>query len=326
MRKALVILSFIALVFVGNFSLWFLHTRTVHAVLAQFKRELSQHNITLSYDDIKFTNFKSWRVNGNINKISIRYGKLPTKVVDMENLKFQSLPFDKKVSLVIDDKITISTKNGQDIVDSYNIVLREGERPKMVLNLETALKNIVDELKDPEEPKLHLIDALTYSDNGFYIYNAANDSLFFEMGPTKLVMETSSNAKERRFEFSLNLNKLIFNKDYTSPDFDEAMHKMRLQLGATDFDIEFSYVKTQSKMLLELINKDKENKKNYRKIFDSYQVGIKKVRQGTNIFNITLTGDVDRQPDVLFPLVDVNFRIDNYKNLLNMQHRFTMLF
>lgn len=314
MRKILVIISLIALVFIGNFSLWFLHTRTIHAVLAQFKRELSHHNVTLSFDDIKFTNFKSWRVDGNIKKVSISYGKTPARVIDMENLKFQSLPFDKQATLIADDKITISTKNGKDIIDSYNVSFREGEKPKVVLNFETALKNIVDELKDPEEPKLHLIDSIAYTDSGFDVYDAFNNTLFFEVGPAMLNMDTSKNDKERRFEFALNFKGLIFNKNYIPPQADEAMHKVRLQLGPTEFDIEFSYVETQSRMLLDLISKDKENKKNYKRLFDSYQVEIRQMRQGSEAFNMNLTGSLDRQPDTLLPLMDLNLRIDKYKN------------
>ncbi len=309
MRKILILLSLVALVFIGNFSLWFLHTRSVHQALAQLKRELSHNNIILSYDDIKFTNFKSWRVDGDIKKVSLHYGTGQSYYISFENLKFQSLPFDNKITLLADGKINLN--NG---TKSYDVVLRGDQYPKMTLNLETSLKNLIETLKDPEEPKLHLIDALTYSDGGFKFYDLKNNELNFEVGPSSLKMSSSTTSNEMRFVFAFSLKDLVFNKDYTIPPSEKNLYDIALQLGNTSLDLQFDYIQSPSRMLLELINKNKENKKNYKKIFDSYQLELKALRQVTDVYTLNITGDFDRQPDMFLPIIDMNLRIDNYKN------------
>ncbi|MCE2992535.1 MAG: hypothetical protein LW825_06445 [Candidatus Jidaibacter sp.] len=313
MRKVFSVLLLVALVFVANFSLWFFHTRAIHSSLAQFKKELSNHNILLTYDDIKFTNFKSWRVEGNLTKVRLIAGREDARIVKFSNLKFRSLPFDKRIQFIVDGEINTLFKEGETIKESYNFISKGGALPELSMNLEVALKNVSDELKDPDEPKLHLIDSLFYTDSGFDVFDATSHFLVWSVGPTKFEMDANKNAHERRVNFSFSLNELVFNKDYEPKKHDEELHKLRLKLGSSSFDIQFSYVESPSKRLLELMSRDKENKKNYKKIFDSYQINIKQFKQVTDIYSINLIGELDRQPDVLLPLANMSLNVNDYK-------------
>jgi hypothetical protein len=311
MRKIFVLLFLIVLAFGANFSLWFLHTRAVHQALAQLRRELSHNNVILNYDDIKFNNFKSWRVDGDIKKVSLRYGKDRAKHINFDNLKFQSLPFDNKIILTLDGKINLIEHYSNNITKGYDIIQRDGINPKIILNLETSLKEVAETLKDPEEPKFHLIDAMSYEDGGFLMYDTGNNELFYEVGPSTLDMSSNTTENEMRFVFAFSLKDLAFNKDYSIPYNEKTLHDIALKLGATSLDLKFDYVQSPSKLSLELLSK--ENKKKYKKIFDSYQVHIKQLRQVTDLYTINITGIVDRQPDIFIPIIDMNLRINNYK-------------
>ncbi|MDF3047789.1 MAG: hypothetical protein K0R73_907 [Candidatus Midichloriaceae bacterium] len=313
MRKIFSVLLLVALAFVANFSLWFLHTRVIHSSLAQFKKELSNNNIFLTYDDIKFTNFKSWRVDGNLAKVQLMVGKEATNIIKFATLKFRSLPFDKKIQFSIEGAMNTTVKEGEIVKESFNFVPKEGVNPEISINLETALKNISDELKDPDEPKLHLIDSLLYTDNGFDVFDANTNTLAWNVGPSKIEIDASKNAHERRVNFTLIIKDIVFNKGYKPNKYNEALHKLRLRLGNSNFDIQFSYVESPSKRLLELMSRDKENKKNYKKIFDSYQINIKQFKQVTDLYSMNLIGELDRQPDVLLPLANISLSIDGYK-------------
>ena len=318
MRKFFILLLLIVIVFVGNFSLWFLHTRSVHQVLSQLKRELLHNNFNLEYDDIKFTNFKSWRVDGMIQKAKLTHGKDTTTVINLNTIKFVSRLFDKEISLSANDNIEVTTIENKGVKSIFNFVQHSlNSKPKIIINLEISLRDIIDKLKNPEIPKLHLIDSITYNDSGFDVYDLLNNQLFFNVGPSHLSMSSNKNDDRRRFDIDAGFKNLIFNKSYVSPPSRKDFQIHYLELGEIGIDIELTYTQSPSKLLMELINKDKENKKNYKKLFDSYQVDIKKIKQTSSLYDINITGNLDKQPDVFIPNVDMKFSIKKYKNFAN---------
>lgn len=315
MRKIFILILITVLVFIGNFSLWFLHTRSINQALLQFKRELLHNNIRLNYEDIKFTNFKSWRVGGQIEKISVNYGRDYANTFKIASIDFKSYPFKKRVILSSNEVANLAvSRPNSGIEESFDFVPLEGSAPEAIIKLEIALKDVIGALKDIDAPKLHLIDSLVYSDGGFTMVDRLTNTNFGQSKSSHLRINTLSNKFERRFEFDYNLTDLVFDQQYQSRSpSNNFINDFYKKLGNVNLDIQFAYRQTPSKLLLELMNKDKENKKNYKRIFDSYQIEIRKISQTSDVYNMMVDGSLDRQPNTFIPDMNINVKISNYK-------------
>lgn len=315
MRKIFIVLFLAIIVFISNFSLWFLHTRAINQALLSFKNELLHNNIKLTYNDIKFTNFISWRVKGEIDQIAIQYGKNHKNIVSFKKLEFRSYPYKKYIILTSPESINIKTKIDTSNYNSYDLNIKDSSiLPTLALSLEVSLKDIITALKKIDAPKLHLIDSLIYKDQGYNIIDE-NGSVFANTNSANISITTQTDKRSRRFDFDANLKNLVFNQDYKSTNY-SFINDLYKKLGELDVAVQFTYEQTPSKLLKNLLETDKENRKNYKKVFDSYQINLKKLYQASNVYTMNISGNLDRQPNTIIPDMELDFKIDNYKSFI----------
>ena len=304
--KKLYLLIFLAFtLFIGNYALWFMETRSINKMLLEYKRELGRHNIVLKHDSIQYSSFKSWRVEGKIEDVSIRYNMASPKIIHADKLRFVVRPFSKSILLRVDSDVELAYVQVDGDRDEYKFKFN-GELPRLNLELIDDFKEVVDILQDADEPKLPLVSSLNYSDGGFVIESKSDESIHMTSGSNKIDITTEKTDDFSAMTLILGINDLeLVNEKYFS-------NKVR-ELGVTTYTIDLTYKKLPSDNLLERIKKNSKVKK----IFDAYSVDIRELRQSSEKSSTNLVGFVTRQPESVIPYMDVVLSLEGYKHLLN---------
>jgi hypothetical protein len=299
----------------GNFVLWFLHTRVINDAIGSFKKELAHHEIALSYEDIKFKNLKSWRVEGYIPNLVAEWLGTDRKV-SVPKLYFKSKPFDRRLNTQLPEGIKF--------INGVNELSFNPQDAELSLDFEESLSNIIATLQNPEAPKLHLIDKIIYQDQGMEVI--AGDELHVgRVTPMKIMATASRTRDEAVLHLQVYEARINFSPEYLQH---QKVSQSDTQDFAPDFlqlELDFIYKETPSKALLNLLQKDTTGK--YKKILDSFQIEFRKIAHSNTFYNFVMTGTVDRQPDKLLPDINCLVKISDYVQFaqhFKLQHEMTV--
>lgn len=317
MRKLTYLLVLIFVVFAANFALWFLHTRAVHNALIAYKKELYFNHIYLAYDDIKFSNFKSWRVDGVIEKVTLTIGKNAPIVVKVDGIKFKSLPFDNEIGLSTESLIRVSKVGPANTMLYDWSFIPATEKPKFSLKLDRSIGNIAELMKDHMAPKLPVIDSVYYNDAGFKVVDNIKDALYATTQSGQFELRSKRSEDEMKADITVECLGFVVNPEYPTSGNESETHAAKVRTGRSDFNLDVIYKQTPSKLQLEMLEKSEAKKAGLKKVLDSYQIEIARLDQKADLYTIHMFGNVDKQPDMLIPSADVTMQVMNYKPLVD---------
>ena len=315
MRKLGILISLALLVFIGNFGLWFWNTHLIKEALNQFKKELAYNNIQLSYSDIFFSNFKSWKPTGRIENLDISYGYANKKHLHIENLNFSVKPFKDKVKFFTNEKIFLNTQEG-DQINSYEIALNDYKNTKIEIIFDSSIGSIIDILRDPESQKLGLLKELKYKDSGIKIRDSKLNSEYLSSSDNSFSLEVKSSEESKRLDMNVKLNKILLN-----PNYDQAkpnpLYMLHARNGNISVGIDFSFEEKPSQLQYEMLKNPEFKKKGLKLVLDSYELNIKDMYFDTDLFQSSVSGIVIKEPTVVIPNANLDMKIKQYKEMIN---------
>ena len=316
MKKIYALLSLVIVAFIINFTIWFWQTKIITDNLIELQRQLSQAGIDLSYEEIKFSTFRSWQVNGYIENLKIGFGKQPRTDIEIPNLKFFSKPFDKAVDFTTNDNVSISFTTPISY-KSYQINYTEGSYPIITLDLDVSFSAFLDVLRDPHrKPMYTFIRHLQLSSPEFNLTDTKNHSIYLMGKKIFLDLYSDKDNNSRNFIIDLAMNNIIYNSNYiVENDIEKADKSLAVQLGNIDVLFQAHYKEQPSKKQLEFLQQ--QERQDMKVVFDSYYVDVKEIHFNTDLFGFSLKGYIDKQPEYIIPAGDLKFTLKNYNNFVN---------
>lgn len=316
MRKVVVLLVLAFLVFIGNFTMWFWHTHSIKDALSQLKKELAYNNIQLSYSEVVFSNFKSWRVTGRLENLDISYGVNNHKKLHLNSLNFTSQPLKKKLKFSTQDHIEVIEKEAG--VDSiYDIIFNDPINTRLDVRLDYSMRQLVDLFQNHEAAKLHIIKSVDYKDSGLQMLNKLTNLAYLTTGPNYINISTESSDVLKQLNAVVSVNSILVNKDYKPADEDIPSFMVYTKSGNISVKVDFSFIEKPSALQQEMMNNAEFKKKGIKPVLDSYHVDVREVSYNTDLFQSKISGQIDKQPTVIVPNLNLDFNITSYEEFLN---------
>lgn len=302
----------------ANFAAWFWHTRAIVEALSQFQKELAYNNIVLEYDEPQFKNFKSWRAVGEIPNVRVTFGMFQSYKIAVKSLRFTSFPFKSRVALHVNSDVEYSTKN-RFYSHTYRFEFEDPKNTALILDLAYSIGKLSDLLRDHDLPKFHIIDSLDYHSAGVKILDGLIGAQIAHVGENHLKVYTQRTEDYRRLNFDGGVSSIKYDPNYPAQEVDAYEHKLASELGNIDVKIKFEYTELPSSAQLEMLKTSEARKKGLKKVFDSYNIAIDNFDTKTDKFTLLVKGNLDKQPFMIIPNMNINLDVDNYPLLIDYQ-------
>jgi hypothetical protein len=277
-----------------------MHTRVINEAASSFKKELSHHEIALQYEDIKFKSLKSWRIDGYLPQVYLEWIGSGKKFY-IPNVYFRSRPFDNRITAEAPEGFSVISDEGEIIFATQNATFE--------INLEDSLRKIVTILQDPEAPKMHLIDDISYKDEGIEIRQ--KDGLIIGH-VTPITLNGNASRSEDEAVISVNFAdaKLQFTKEFLEHHKSLANLTSHFSPEFLRIEMELIYRERPSRALQNVLEKDKSGK--HKKVLNSFQMEFKKLLYSNSYYSFAMNGLLDKQPEKILPEMDFLIQISDY--------------
>jgi hypothetical protein len=317
MRKILYVLGLILILLTVNFTLWFMHTRTIHSAVSGLKKQLALYKIDLSYEDLYFNNFKSWNVAGTLSKVKLRVNSKNPHVLKFDHISIYSNPIKEHVELQTQGGVTYSRISDQK-EDIYDIKFHNGS-PSVEIYFLTSLNSLSNSMESSEDetpPLLRNIKSIKYYDSGFDLTDVSKNSRYLTMEGSKFSLASQIKASSRRYDTVLDVKGLRFDPEYASELYTSTADKLNIESGINNIHTDISMVIQPSENQLEFIKKLKEKDKNaeFNKVLDSFQIIFNDATFSSDHVTSSIKGSLNKQPSSGFlPYIDISIQISDYK-------------
>lgn len=320
MRKIFVVIGVIVAIFIVNFSLWVAHTRTIHRAVTVLKHNLAFHGVNFYYDDLYFDSFKSWSVEGTLKNVTITNNlRNVTRVIEIQAVNFISLPFSEKIEINIPKSVDYKVKaNGESKDELYRINFSHGN-PTLEIDFITSLNSTNDAFSDHiHNPFFVNIKKLSYYDSGFEITNRETGENYMRSENNKWELLNVSKDGALSVNFEAKFSDMSNTPRYIDPNDMSEEFKHRIK-AKSDFYTKGNFAMVVSDEQLEYIKEMKNNGKdtNIKKFLDTYQFKFDKLDMTSGEYALSITGEVQKYLNVIFPTFDLNVRVNKYTNLVD---------
>lgn len=321
MRKIFVLLGIIITILVVNFSLWFVHTRTIHRAVTVLKNNLALYGINLYYEDLYFDSFKSWSVQGTLKSVVITNDmRNITRVAEIEAVNFSSFPFSEFIEISIPQSINYK-KNALGAKEELLRIDFPNGKPTFEIDFITSLNSTNDSISEHDNnPFFVNIKKLSYYDSGFEVLNRENGENYMHSGNNKLEFINVGKDGLRAVDFEMKFSDMSNTPKFHNPSMevsDELMHKLSVK---SDFYVKGNFSMLVSDEQLEYINEMKRIGKdaNIKKFLDTYKFKFDNFDVVTNDYSLHVSGEVQKYLNVFLPTFNLKVTVANYNNLVDL--------
>lgn len=287
MRKIFTVLAALLIAFVLNFTLWFLHTRTIAEKITTLQADLQkERGIILSYDDILFSTFKSWEVSGDLVnfKIKSKYGNELT----VERLGFDSLPFDNQLLFTINSEIEAK---GQDFGEAT-----VNWEPRIPLIAEIHFH------KDAKTSSLQsygdVISAVNLSLPQLDLTSKEDGSIMARLYPTSFTYKSERNSNRNVESINLDSKGLEFISDKFYADIPPELKVFVKNMGKTTTELD---------LRVERYGRGEKGARD----FTDMQFTYNKSRLSNNLFSFDINGHFHTKNTLMLKDIDITLSLEN---------------
>lgn len=307
MRKLILLLLTVVTGILINFGFWFFQIQAIRENLNNLKSRLAEQGVELEFNDVKFTNFKSWNVKGIIEEVRItpyitdKDSGLFYKF-EMHNIKMESNPVKKTFKLIFPSTINIEEK-----------LFKESQKYALVYTKQAPAARIVFKLNQ------HFWNFKQYISSGKPkdFFDFVKESKF-DQAEVDFIDLSNGNQKIGHFKYlslyvgsdlskdglkvqiKLHDNGSEYNSEYKAgnPKWLQFMHDNFVKLGTSSslFDLKLEYKKQDGE-------------------FSNQRTTINRIEVNNKLFNIILIGNIDKAKDNLLPNFNLDLTITDYDKL-----------
>ncbi len=316
MRKLFYIFGIIFILMVVNFTMWFVHTRTIHNSVSVLRKQLALYKIDLVYEDLYFSSFKSWNVSGIASNVKLRVNSKNPHIIAIDRINIFSNPFKEHVELQTEGGVKYIHRNGAED-NIYDIKFHNGS-PAIEVFFLTSLDSFSDSLdpQDDETPHaLRNIKSIKYYDSGFDLFDVAKKANYASFEGNKFALNSHFTNASRKYDITFDVKGMKFDPTYPSIPSDAKIDKINIDSGLSSLHLDVSMLLQPSEHQLELIQKIKEKDKDaeVKKVLDSFLITFNNIVVSTELIKTTVTGTLDKQPSSgLLPYMNINLGITDF--------------
>lgn len=318
MKKIYLVLVLVITILMVNFAIWFWQTKIITNSINELKAQLALQNIKIDFSEIKFSTFKCWQVNGSIEKFSVFMGRNNNKPgVEIPTLNFYSRPFDKVITLESNDNILFyfNTLYSSKI---YKVQYPSNNAAKINIELNVSFSDFLDMLYDQNRKPLYTaIHHLQWVNPEFTLIDEKNNFPYLSGKGILLDMRGSSTELSKDFEFNAIANDIQYHPNYdTNNLFEKLEQELNSKLGKINFIFQFHFKQQPDHEQLKQLQLDKNNK--MPPVLNAYIVSLKNLMFSTSLFNLNITGTIEKQPEFIFPEGNLVLNITEYLTFLDL--------
>ncbi len=321
MRKIFYLFLLIFALLAVNFTMWFVHTRTIHNSVAVLKKQLALYKIDLSYEDLYFSNFKAWNTTGIVSKVKFRLNSTNPRVLVVDRINIISDTLKEHLELQTHGKILYSEIHG-DSTKTFDINFHNGS-PSVEVQFLTSLNSLSDslEIEGDETPQiLRNIKTIKYYDSGFDLVDISNNQKYLSVESSKVSLTSHFSSMSKKYDTLLDIKNMTYNPEYPAHINEKALFDINSKLGANNVHLDLSMIIQPSEHQKESIKKQRESdpKADVPMVFDSFQIVFNESLFSTGDISSKLVGTIDKQPTSgILPYLDIKLEIADYNRALD---------
>ena len=204
MRRVYGFLTVIVVLILVDFTLWFLHTRTITNAISSIKEKAALYDIELEYDDLQFTTFKFWDVKAVLvnPSLSINQKEINSKILlSVPKVNISSLPLSSEVSLnVVDNISSVVTSDG---VQEQVYQLSYKKYPELKISFDLSFFDFLEGDGLLKDSYIDLVKTVEYSDEGYSSIDMLTKKTYASSDSQSLRIARNFDADHDKVNFQL---------------------------------------------------------------------------------------------------------------------------
>lgn len=318
MKKVILSTALVIILIATNFILRYIHIQNIENNIELISTKLSEDGLKFSYKKITYEGMFFWDIKGEILNPTFKQEKFGlSEKSDLDYIKFASLLINKKLSVILANKINTKIKNSN---DEYDYTSSFDTNP--VLHIQFKNYFLLFDNKKPAGSKLidffiKNMESIQYDSTGHKAKKISKDNseeLIYSIAKTNIKLLNLSTNDFDNIEFCLNVNKNRYYNNNNEDDFYNYLSEVGDSGINLNSNISFNF-KDDSEIEL---NKDIVLKN----IQPIYKLNIKELQFLSDMFNLYLKGDAIVNKIQILPYFDVDLKIENLSELVDFYLKF----
>ena len=318
MKKVILSTTLVIILIATNFILRYIHIQNIENNIELISTKLSEDGLKFSYKNIAYEGMFFWDIKGEILNPTFKQEKFGlSEKSDLDYIKFTSLLINKKLSVILANKISTRIKDSN---DEFDYASTFDKNPTLHIQFKNYF--LLFDNKKPASSKLidffiKYMESMQYDSTGHkakIISKDTSEELIYSIAETNIKLLNLSTTDFNNIEFGLNVNKSRYYSNDNEDDFNNYLSEVGDSSINLNSNISFNF-KDDSEIEL---NKDIVLKN----IQPIYKLNVKELQFLSDLFNLRLTGDAIVNKIQILPYFDVDLKIGHLTKLVDFYLKF----